>query len=203
MNRLGFRDFHTKHFGPEQKAHWQAMLQQQQQQQQPYEFYSQQPSVYDSGDQQARYDLNEYPMDQQYAQEPYSTEYHDDSQYDDGQYDDGQYDDNYEGEEELSKEAIEIFRFSEAYRKEREEERKREEVEDQEGMEDWQYDHSTVHVSGGLEAPATSLVLTKEPKEMCNKIKMKTELLNTAYLTSCTSNDDVPVILWPVLPFKM
>lgn len=200
MNRLGFRDFHTKHFGPEQKAHWQVMLQQQQQQ---YEFYSQQPSeveaVYNSGDQQTAYDLNGHPIDQQYAQEPYSTEYHD------SYHDDSQYDDNYEGEEEeeLSKEAIEIFRFSEAYRKEREEEKKREQVEDQEGMEDWQYDHSTVHVSGGLEAPATSLVLTKEPKEMSNKIKIKTELLNTAYLTSCTSNDDVPVILWPVLPFKM
>ncbi|GAA5800439.1 hypothetical protein HPULCUR_005869 [Helicostylum pulchrum] len=201
MNRLGFRDFHTKHFGPDQRAQWQVMLQQQQ-----YVTYYQQEY---STDQQPFYDSvdQSYQQTPAYSQQPYYTEqeYHDQEHVDNQQYENQYYEENNqyeEEEEELSKEAIEIFRFSEAYRKEREEERLREQVDDQGGMQDWQYDESTVHVSGGMEAPATSLVLINERTEKSDLIKIQEELLNTAYLASCTS-DEVPVILWPVLPFKM
>ncbi|KAG2228486.1 hypothetical protein BDF21DRAFT_413907 [Thamnidium elegans] len=206
MNRLGFRDFHTKHFGPDQRAQWQVMLQQQQYAMHSQQAYSTDQQAY-STDQQPSYDSvdQSYPQTPTYPQQPYYTEhgYYDQEHVDNQQYDD-QYDeknDQYE-EEELSKEAIEIFRFSEAYRKEREVERLKEQVDDQEGMQDWQYDESTVHVSGGMEAPATSLVLINKRTEKSDLIKIQEELLNTAYLASCTS-DDIPVILWPVLPFKM
>lgn len=195
MNRLGFADFHANHFGPEQKAHWQSMLRQQQQQfhvtqHHHYYDYSQQPQP----DQEESYHHNdnyeEYAKDEQVEEEAEEEEEEDDEQ----------------AEVEISKEAIEIFRFSEAYRKEREEERLKEEQDDQKGMEDWQYDESTVHVSGGIEAPATSLVLTKKrnQKEKSSKITIQEQLLNSAYLSSCSSSsNDAPVILWPVLPFKM
>jgi hypothetical protein len=189
MNRLGFADFHAKHFGPDQKAHWQSMLQQQQ--------------------------LNMYPQQQYYDytqdQEQGEQEYYNNEEYEEYAQEEEEYEEEEQEDElQLSKEAVEIFRFSEAYRKEREEERLKEEEEDQEGMEDWQYDESTVHISGGIEAPATSLILTKkrnekeEKSKKSNKITIQEELLNSAYLLSCTSSgNDAPVILWPVLPFKM
>jgi hypothetical protein len=174
MNRLGFADFHSKHFSPEQKLHWQSMLQQQQQQQQQYNV-----------------DLQYYEQEHEQPTEYYQEE--------EGYYQEEQVD----PEEELSKEAIEIFRFSEAYRKEREMERIKEEEIDQDGMEDWQYQESRVTISGGMEAPATSLVLINKSDALSENIKIQECLLNSAYLSSCQDNGDHPVVLWPVLPFNM
>lgn len=185
MNRLGFADFHNKHFSHEQKLYWQNMLQQQQQQQQYYD-YSQ--TTY-----------NEH-WQEQHTEE----EWNDDRYHEVVEEEEEEVEENFGG---LTKEAIAIFKFSEAYRKEREVERLREEHIDKEGMEDWQFDESTVHVSGGQEAPATSLVLTKKSNKpnLSEKLRIQEELLNSAYLASCSNKDNqnVPVILWPVLPFKM
>ncbi|CEP07733.1 hypothetical protein [Parasitella parasitica] len=167
MNRLAFGEFHSKHFGPEQKAYWHSVLQQQQQQQDQQEFYG--------------YHHYEIGQDTEQNQE--------------------QDEENYE--KQLSKEAIEIFQFSEAYRKEKEAERIEQEKNDTEGMQDWQYDESTVLCSGGMEAPTTSLVLT-QPKSRNEKIRIQEDLLNSAYLSDCkSSNNQEPVVLWPVLPFRM
>lgn len=144
----------------------------------------------------------QYNSSQEYSQgQPSQEEWNDNEYY--------EVEDEEEEEETfggLTKEAIEIFKFSEAYRKEREIEKLKEEQVDEEGMEDWQFDESTVHVSGGQEAPATSLVLINKSNKLnlSEKIRIQEELLNSAYLSSCSSdNQDVPVILWPVLPFKM
>lgn len=177
MNRLAFGDFHSKHFGPEQKAYWQSVLKQQQpqpQQQQQQQQYQEQFYEY------SQYETEEQQQEEQEQEEEYYPEH-----------------------EELSKEAIEIFQFSEAYRKEKELEQVNREKDDTEGMQDWQYDESTVFCSGGIEAPTTSLVLT-QPKSSNDKIRIQEDLLNSAYLNSCrNSNKQEPVILWPVLPFKM
>lgn len=188
MNRLGFADFHNKHFSQEQKLYWQNMLQQQQQQQQQQQYYDCSQTTY-----------NEY-----WQEQPTQEEWKDDQNEIEEEEEEEEVEEIYGG---LTKEAIEIFKFSEAYRKEREIEKLREEHVDEEGMEDWQFDESTVHVSGGQEAPAASLVLTKKSNKsnISEKIRIQEELLNSAYLASCRSSDDqdAPVILWPVLPFKM
>ncbi|CAO3628020.1 unnamed protein product [Mucor fragilis] len=180
MNRLAFGDFHAKHFGPEQKAYWQNMLQQQQQQQQ------QQHQPYY---QQNEYDYDQYEADELQQQgQPVDEEY----------YPEEEEEENHQ----LSKEAIEIFRFSEAYRKEKELERISREKDDTEGMQDWQYDESTVLCSGGMEAPTASLVLT-QPRSTHEKNRIQEELLNEAYLKSCRDQGgQEAVILWPVLPFR-
>lgn len=179
MNRLAFGDFHAKHFGPEQKAYWQNMLQQQQQQQQHQQYY--QHNEYDY----YQYEANEVqPVDEEYYPEEEEEEEEEEENH------------------QLSKEAIEIFKFSEAYRKEKELERINREKDDTEGMQDWQYDESTVLCSGGMEAPTTSLVLT-QPRSTHEKNRIQEELLNEAYLKSCRDHgDQEAVILWPVLPFR-
>lgn len=203
MNRLGFADFHSKHFGADQKAYWQAMLKQQQQvsycqqhdidQRQAHE-WDQHQGYYT--DQQQEYDANQQQEYYTGQEEQHETGQHDDTEVQDS-YSHLHIDDEFRHEE-LSKEVIEIFRFSEAYRKERAEERLKEETFDEEGMDDWQYDESSVLISGGLEAPASSLVLTNKKRDRSTKIMIQEELLNSAYLQSCTD-----AVLWPVLPFKM
>ncbi|GAN10808.1 hypothetical protein MAM1_0404c10358 [Mucor ambiguus] len=179
MNRLAFGDFHAKHFGPEQKAYWQNMLQQQQQQQQYYQQNAHEYYQYEAAELQQQ--------DQPESEEHYPEEEEEEE----------------EEEQQLSKEAIEIFRFSEAYRKEKELERISREKDDTEGMQDWQYDESTVLCSGGMEAPTTSLVLT-QPRSMHEKNRIQEELLNSAYLNSCRNSDNQEAVtLWPVLPLKM
>jgi hypothetical protein len=176
MNRLAFSEFHQKHFGPEQTAYWSAMIQQQQQQQQQpqYEEY--------------------YSFENDYSQHANESHYaHDDYEHEEEQ-------DEYH---ELSEEAIEIFRFSEAYRKEKELARLKAEQEETEGMQDWQYDESNVHCSGGQEAPVTSLVLTSTVRPVKqSKNRIQEELLNSAYLSSCR-HDGSPIVLWPVIPFRI
>jgi hypothetical protein len=181
MNRLAFGEFHQKHFGPEQTAYWSLMIQQQQQQYEQAQQY--------------------YSYENDYSQQPIDSRNYAQDQYQDPQQ--NQYEYHEEEEEELSKEAIEIFRFSEAYRKEKELARLEAEQEETKGMQDWQYDESNVLCSGGQEAPVTSLVLTQPEttrpvKHSHNRIQE--ELLNSAYLSSCRHDQ---VVLWPVIPFKL
>ncbi|KAI9483389.1 MAG: hypothetical protein EXX96DRAFT_558028 [Benjaminiella poitrasii] len=192
MNRLAFGEFHQKHFGAQQKSYWYSILQPHLQNQcHEHDQYYQQDAYY-GDDQQQYYD--------------YEDDYHD-SHHDQDQQEEEEYITKEDQEEELSKEAIEIFKFSEAYREKLESERLEREEKDAEGMEDWQYDESTVHCSGGLEAPATSLVLTKPGAtrpDRQSQLRMKEDLLNSAYLSSCIEDDNnTPVVLWPVLPFKL
>ncbi|KAK4516214.1 tetrahydrofolate synthase [Mucor velutinosus] len=176
MNRLAFSDFHAQHFGPEQKAYWQNMLQQQQYyQQNAYDYY--------------QYETDELQKHDQPEDEHYSPEEEEEGEEE-------------EEEHQPSKEAIEIFQFSEAYQKEKELERISREKDDMEGMQGWQYDESTVLCSGGVEAPTTSLVLT-QPRSTHEKNRIQEEMLNSAYLDSCRNYDNQEaVVLWPVLPFR-
>ena len=90
MNRLGFGDFHAAHFSPQQVEQWKHLLQK--------DLYpSWQPY-------QQEQEYQEEPMNDSMEEETDQQVIHDDQ-------------DPLHG---LSKEAIEIFRFSEAYRKERE-----------------------------------------------------------------------------------
>lgn len=186
MNRLAFGEFHQKHFGSEQTAYWSAMIQQQQQQQQ----HQQQQQQYE---QYYPYDSVQTNEASDYAQDQIHNSYNELQQQQKHQ---NEYD------EELSEEAIEIFRFSEAYRKEKELARLEAEREETEGMQDWQYDESSVHYSGGQEAPVTSLVLTKPDQRSAkgSQNNIQEELLNSAYLSSCRHDQ---VVFWPVIPFKL
>ncbi|KAI8881768.1 hypothetical protein K501DRAFT_334512 [Backusella circina FSU 941] len=104
----------------------------------------------------------------------------------------------------LSKETIEILEFSENYRRQREEERLALEKEEKEGIESWEYDESTVFCSGGVEAPATSLVLTKKEKPKSVRLRIEEDLLNSAYLASCVDKDDKDIpVLWPIVPLNL
>lgn len=91
MNRLGFGDFHAAHFSPEQVEQWKHLLQK-----------------------------NLYPSWQPYQQEPYQAE---EAPMNDTMEEQVDQEQDMQQEQDplhgLSKEAIEIFRFSEAYRKER------------------------------------------------------------------------------------
>lgn len=100
MNRLSFADFHAKHFGQEQQEYWKSFLQQQQ-------FYS-----YQNTDEKLPHNTNLNPNDQSYEafeDQNYNEDYPQEDQMEEE-------DDECHG---LSKEAIEIFKFSEAYKKER------------------------------------------------------------------------------------
>ncbi|ORE10109.1 hypothetical protein BCV72DRAFT_239141 [Rhizopus microsporus var. microsporus] len=180
MNRLGFADFHAKHFGPEQQEYWKQFLRNQQQ------YYHQQ------SDEQSSQLTSDYSYYYNHNNEPTDLE--------EEQVEVDKTNDDYG----LSKEAIEIFRFSEAYRKERDEERLKQEEADQVGKEDWKFDESSVICSGGSEAPATCLVLTQKSKQQSENLRMKEDILNSEYLSSCTNKDtDAPVVLWPILPLKL
>ncbi|KAI9275900.1 hypothetical protein BDA99DRAFT_198434 [Phascolomyces articulosus] len=113
-NVLQFKSFHDRHFNPEQVKHWQQFIlnqQQQQQQEQPdlsqWQQYNESNAYWSNQENNGDYSANQETYTQgvtneymEQEQEPY-----------------------YEEEEGqpggLSKEAIEIFKFSEAYRKER------------------------------------------------------------------------------------
>ncbi|KAI7908152.1 uncharacterized protein BX663DRAFT_493174 [Cokeromyces recurvatus] len=188
MNRLAFGEFHKKHFGAHQKSYWHSILQ-----------------LHLQNYQSQHYDDDTYYDQQQYYSYESNKDYYDDSEHNDDQQEEYEIEEE-EEEEELSKEAIEIFKFSEAYKQKLEMERLEREEKETEGMEDWQYDESTVHCSGGLEAPTTSLILTRPEASRPDReseLRMKEELLNSAYLSSCLDDEDNPVVLWPVLPFKL
>ncbi|KAI8364573.1 hypothetical protein BD560DRAFT_402780 [Blakeslea trispora] len=170
MNRLGFGEFHQKHFSPKQQQYWHAMLFEQAHQVHDDTYYT------DYGQET----WEEEQIDQQ-ASEELVEDYSDQI---------------------LSKEAIEILNFSEAYRKEREQERLRMDDLETKGMEGWQYGESSVLVSGGIEAPATSLVLTRPHPTEGSELKMKEDMLNSAYLASCSSQGD-DIVLWPVVPLRL
>jgi hypothetical protein len=85
-----------------------------------------------------------------------------------------------------------------------EEERLAAEKEEKKGSESWEYDESSVLYSGGMEAPATSLVLTKKEKPKSVRLRIEEDLLNSAYLASCVDKDDKDIpMLWPVVPLKL
>ncbi|KAG0746586.1 hypothetical protein G6F57_005265 [Rhizopus arrhizus] len=185
MNRLSFADFHAKHFGQEQQEYWKSFLQQQQ-------FYS-----YQNTDEKLPHNTNLNPNDQSYEafeDQNYNEDYPQEDQMEEE-------DDECHG---LSKEAIEIFKFSEAYKKEREEERLKEEEEEEKGKEGWKFGESSVLCSGGIEAPVTCLVLTRNRESTSENLRMKEDLLNSAYFTSCINKDvDAPIVFWPVLPLRL
>ncbi|KAL0074520.1 hypothetical protein F4703DRAFT_1355085 [Phycomyces blakesleeanus] len=97
----------------------------------------------------------------------------------------------------LSKETIAIFKFSEAYKKERDAINKAAEaIEDEE--EEWDFDESTVAHRNGIEAPATTLILSEASSSITE------HLLNSAYLESCSKGtQQSPIILWPILPLRL
>ncbi|KAG1449958.1 hypothetical protein G6F56_008489 [Rhizopus delemar] len=189
MNRLGFADFHAKHFSQEQQDYWRSFVQQQQ-------YYQ---NIEEQSD--CDHDKQQYNDDQQY-EEIYIQE----ADQEEIEIEDENYDDYY-----FSKEAMEIFEFSEAFRKERlyikircQEEKRREEEEEEKGKRDWIFDESKVLYSGGVEAPATCLVLTKATRDKPDKLRMKEDLLNSAYVSSCSDKDEsTPVVFWPVIPLQL
>lgn len=98
----------------------------------------------------------------------------------------------------LSKEAIEIFQFSEAYKKELEEEQMSEksvEVRDE---------LIVPHHRNGIEASSTQLVLADpDRKPETERIGVMEHVLNAAYLESCRPSSNEPVVLWPVIPLNL
>ncbi|CAO3598374.1 unnamed protein product [Absidia cylindrospora] len=198
MNRLPFGSFHAAHFSPQQVQQWQSYLQN-----------IQSPLASQS-----------YPQEQeqQYTNElnkeaSLPTDQHDD-------HNDNEDDDNLG----LSKEAMAIFEFSEAYSAQR----KQSNTVDDDDVEKGQQEiNSILNISttlhyDGIEAPPTSIILlsssphlsgrqsspnqTIEATIEANCISTKQHLLNSAYLESCShhqNEEHVPLMMWPVLPFRL
>ncbi|KAI8140215.1 hypothetical protein BJV82DRAFT_624305, partial [Fennellomyces sp. T-0311] len=97
-NVLRFRSFHERHFSPEQVRYWQSILNQQSSASQ-WQQYDGLQHAETAGD-------DENYEEEDYYEEGYEEEY-------------VQEDTDEQPQTTLSEEAIEIFKFSEAYRKER------------------------------------------------------------------------------------
>ncbi|KAG0171468.1 hypothetical protein DFQ28_005143 [Apophysomyces sp. BC1034] len=194
MNSLPFGSFHAKHFGQEQILHWNHVLGIHSQQAHHSQLAS--PSYFYS-----------HNYDQNYAEGDVEVEEVVDRETNVVQQPSPQAEGEYYIEDStpttLSKEAIEIFRFSEAYRKEREQLDK--EMDDTEEDEDsWDFNESSVAHRHGIEAPATCLIRTQASLPESTQLRFQEQLLNSAYLESCvTSTGDAKVTLWPVLPLRL
>ncbi|KAF7731684.1 hypothetical protein EC973_008855 [Apophysomyces ossiformis] len=195
MNSLPFGSFHAKHFGQEQIAHWNHILGIQNQHSlyssnvaTPYCYY---PQTYNRNDAE----------NEAYVEEPCQTEIaHVNIP---AQEESGEKRTEAPSSTTLSKEAIEIFRFSEAYKKERERlDKQTDDIEEDE--ENWDFNESSVLHLNGIEAPATCLVRTRTSLPQSNELRVQEHLLDSAYLQSClTETDDDAVALWPVLPIRL
>ena len=100
-NVLRFKSFHERHFSPDQVKHWQSILNQQSGASQ----WQQCDTSQSYSSQQVETTAAEN-YEEEYYEEEYNEEYDEEGQQD-------------TEAPTLSEEAIEIFRFSEAYRKER------------------------------------------------------------------------------------
>ncbi|KAI9301568.1 hypothetical protein BJ944DRAFT_271300, partial [Cunninghamella echinulata] len=151
---------------------------------------------------------------QQYQYDPYTSQcyYHpNENEYKES----NQYEEKLtqvpERNEELSKEAIAIFEFSEAYAKQqKEEEELNTEREDMEiNKTNWILDEYTDYHDNGIEAPVTSLVILSKQFSDQNKndqdnIHTQEHLLNSTYLQTCHQQEnDPPLVIWPVLPLRL
>ncbi|KAG2177610.1 hypothetical protein INT44_008122 [Umbelopsis vinacea] len=102
-------------------------------------------------------------------------------------------------ESKLSEQAIEIFRFSEAWKREKAQRLAEQEKEDGLEKKTMFPESSAAHLDG-TEPPATSLVLSNtEPIHTSPDIAALEHLVNFTYTSSC--NQDT--VLWPVLPLRL
>ncbi|KAJ8652015.1 hypothetical protein O0I10_012359 [Lichtheimia ornata] len=180
MNRLGFGDFHAAHFSPQQVEQWKHLLQR---------------NLYPSWQ-----PYQEQQQQQQYQQEPTMNDAMEEEV--DQQQDIQDDQDQHHG---LSKEAIEIFRFSEAYRKEREAAEREQggdedEDEDQGTFDDEPYICNGLH-KGGIETPANRLIHIDTEAEYSEQVVIQERFLDAEYIKACQTKDS-PVVLWPVVPLR-
>ncbi|KAI8994925.1 hypothetical protein BDB01DRAFT_774612 [Pilobolus umbonatus] len=182
MNKLSFRAFHEQHFGQEQTDYFK-------------QFIKNSEYLYN---QSQYFDQHPYPESNDDNQQEKDDEHNYVEQYDVNM----EYSDEMEEENILSEEAIEIFRFSEAYREERDRARILEEEEEEKETEEWQYGESSVLHCRGIEAPSTTLVLKAKKEPLSEKIRIHEHILNSTYLASCDVTDS-PVVLWPILPLRL
>ncbi|KAI8099089.1 uncharacterized protein BX664DRAFT_320361 [Halteromyces radiatus] len=123
-----------------------------------------------------------------------------------------QEEDNYitteQEQEPLSKEALAIFEFSEAYSKQKEQDNmKDDDLKNNQEKELILNEFHTLY-SDGIEAPATSLVLLSSPipnkDNDLSRIDIQRHLLNSSYVTACTLQEEQSsLVMWPVLPFRL
>ncbi|KAI9491271.1 hypothetical protein BDB00DRAFT_507671 [Zychaea mexicana] len=112
-NVLQFRSFHKRHFSPEQVKYWQQQVLNQQQPNTSSQWQQYSNTVYDSRHPHYDYDYTNYPSE--------GLENKSETDVDMTEAEREEFDEE-EGQQQqttLSQEAIEIFKFSEAYRKER------------------------------------------------------------------------------------
>ncbi|ORY94634.1 hypothetical protein BCR43DRAFT_327598 [Syncephalastrum racemosum] len=192
-NTLNFGSFHARHFGSQSTQAWQHILgssQPQQQENHTGYYYDRSSDPY----------TTTYAYDQDYYYENQPNYAYYDTQ---GADQKEAYHEEYIEEEEeqpstsqLTQEQIEIFRFSEAYRKKRlaeEEQSVTSEPDDDEliskPFHDW------------AEAPAARLVLN-EASNPSDEVRIREHMLNAAYIDECL-NQEHEVVLWPVLPLAL
>ncbi|CAM0140228.1 unnamed protein product [Umbelopsis sp. WA50703] len=103
------------------------------------------------------------------------------------------------GKATLSDEAIEIFRFSEAWKREKEQRIAEQAKEDREQKQTIFPESSAAHTDGN-EPPATALVLSSsEHSDAPSQVNTLQHLVNFAYTESCPPD----TVLWPVLPLRL
>ncbi|CAO3629884.1 unnamed protein product [Cunninghamella blakesleeana] len=171
MNRLPFKLFHSSHFNSNSVNQWSIYLQSLQQQQQQYHSI---PIVYP----------HTQPIDS-LTLNPNENEQNEDSLPEENQ--------------QLSKEAIAIFEFSEAYSKQQNIEKENLEK----NKPSWILDEYNDYHDNGVEVPATSLVIISN-RNKNNSIATEEHLLNSAYLQTCHQNEnESTLILWPVVPLRL
>ncbi|KAI7878673.1 hypothetical protein K492DRAFT_170630 [Lichtheimia hyalospora FSU 10163] len=134
-----------------------------------------------------------YQQEQEYPQEPMNDTMEDQHVIQDDQ-------DPLHG---LSKEAIEIFRFSEAYRKEREATEREQgggEEDEESTFDDEPYMCNGPH-KGGIETPANRLIHVDMETKYCEQVALQERFLDAEYIKTCQTKDS-PVVLWPVVPLR-
>ncbi|KAG2220239.1 hypothetical protein INT45_008780 [Circinella minor] len=196
-NVLQFKSFHERHFSPEQVKYWQQHILNQQQQQhstwQWQQYNESYPSYHDNDPTIVNEEtyIQEEEININMEQEPNVDQQQKTS---------------------LSQEAIEIFKFSEAYRKEREES-------EEKNIEEEEHDKWITNAyRNGIEAPVSCLVYhsnkdddddlettissssPSSPSSSIERIRIQEHILNSNYLDTCRKGQ---VVLWPVLPLRL
>ncbi|KAI8967290.1 hypothetical protein BDF20DRAFT_803539, partial [Mycotypha africana] len=125
MNRLSFRNFHQKHFGPEQKLYWQTFLnpKQQEQQQQQWYYFDEEAEQDDDDEYADPFDEAEYRVDADDPQRQEEFRQHhlesNELNVEDFEEESLNADDSV-ALQFMSEEALEVFQFSENFRKQKE-----------------------------------------------------------------------------------
>ncbi|KAI7866598.1 hypothetical protein BDF14DRAFT_1882378 [Spinellus fusiger] len=201
----------TEYLGGSAQENYYNQQQQQQQQEEEKEEEEEEEAYYNehSNEYQPQADNLNKPYKHHYQNEEYglakkhntSIELDKETQYNQPRTREQEEQEQEENNTQLSKEAIEIFKFSEAYRKQRD---ALKEPEQDTFEQDWALGESTVAYKNGMEAPPTTLIFSNTTTAETPALQLQEHVLNSHYIESCTKGTlHSPIVLWPILPLRM